>query len=345
MCLALELRFSGQSPIRFKNRLEGARMKLFFVISRLGLSVLLLAATMAGCARIERMEPVPARQIKVLIIDGVNNHDWKNTTKANKATLEATGRFKVDVSTSPSRRAPKEEWDAWRPNFSDYQVVVSNFNSGERTIWSEKMKSDFEKFVREGGGFVPMHAADNSSGDWKEYNEMIGMGGWGGREAGKSGYLLRLIDGKWQPSSPNEGLSGEHADMREFLVIHDQPSHPILKGLPTEWMHATDELYCALRGPAKNVEVLAHSYSLLTKENEPQLMIITYGRGKIFHIAMGHYNNKYAPFGEAVHCVGYQTVLARGTEYVATGKVTIGIPSSFPGKEKAVVIAPDKLIW
>lgn len=37
--------------------------------------------------------------------------------------------------------------------------------------------------------------------------------------------------------------------------------------------------------------------------------------------------------------------LARGTEYVATGKVTLGIPRFFPGKEKAVVIAPDKLEW
>ena len=89
-------------------------------------------------------------------------------------------------------------------------------------------------------------------------------------------------------TSPNEGPSGEHGRMREFLVIHDQPSHPILKGLPTEWMHATDELYSALRGPVKNVEVLAHSYSLYTEENEPVMMIITYGKGKIFHIPLGH---------------------------------------------------------
>jgi len=69
-----------------------------------------------------------ADQIKVLIIDGVNNHDWESTTRATKATLEQTGRFKVDVSTSPSKRASREEWEAWRPKFSDYQVVVSNFN-------------------------------------------------------------------------------------------------------------------------------------------------------------------------------------------------------------------------
>jgi type 1 glutamine amidotransferase len=292
-----------------------------------------------------------SNKIKVLIVDGVNNHDWKRTTIATKATLEQTGRFTVDICTSPSRNASKKEWNAWRPNFFDYQVVVSNFNDdcevdgGCEPLWSPGIRADFEKFVREGGGLVTIHAADNAFATWPAYNEMIGGGGWGGRKAGMSGSLLRMINGKWATTSPDKGLSGEHGRMREFLVIHDQPSHPILKGLPTEWKHATDELYSALRGPYKNVEVLAHSYSRYTKENEPQLMIITYGNGKIFHIALGHYNDEYPPFGEAVHCVGYQTVLARGTEYVATGKVTLSIPRFFPGKEKAVVIAPDKLEW
>ena len=290
---------------------------------------------------------IPGDQIKVLIIDGVNNHDWGMTTEATKTTLEQTGRFKVDVSTSPRKRAPKEEWNRYRPKFSNYQVVIGNFNNdceeedGCDPLWSPKTMADFERFVREGGGFVLIHGADNSWADWPEYNEMIGLGGWGGRKASKSGFLLRLIDGKWQPTSPNKGLSGEHGDEREFLVIHDKPSHPILKGLPTEWMHAKDELYSALRGPAKNIEVLAHSYSLYTKENEPMLFLITYGKGKVFHIPLGH----DGPGGGPLHCVGYQTVLARGTEYVATGKVTIGIPDSFPTKEKAVVIAPDKVKW
>jgi len=217
-----------------------------------------------------------ADQIKVLIIDGINNHDWRNTTKATKATLEQTGRFTVDVSTTPSRRAPTEEWNAWHPNFSDYQVVLSNYNDGGRTLWSSETKADFERFVREGGGFVPVHAADNSSADWVEYNEMIGIGGWGGRKAGKSGYLLRLIDGKWQGTSPDKGRSGDDEAVKDYLVIHDQPSHPILEGLPTEWMHAEDELYASLRGPVKNVEVLAHSWCRMTDANEPMMMIITY---------------------------------------------------------------------
>lgn len=289
--------------------------------------------------------------IRALIIDGVNNHDWENTTIATKATLESTGRFVVEVSTSPDRRASREEWEAWRPDLFANDVVISNFNEdceqegGCEPLWSADLMADFERYVREGGGYVPIHAADNHGADWPEYNEIIAVGGWGNRSAGKSGYLLRLIDGEWVPSSPNEGLSGEHGRQREFEVIHDQPDHPIVAGLPPVWMHAMDELYSALRGPAQNVEVLAHSFSLLTEENEPMLMLITYGEGKIFHIPMGHYNDEYEPHGGPVYCVGYQTVLARGAEYVATGEVTLGIPEGFPTAERSSSILPEELVW
>jgi type 1 glutamine amidotransferase len=205
--------------------------------------------------------------------------------------------------------------------------------------------ADFERYVAEGGGLVSIHAADNHGAGWPEYNQMIGLGGWGGRKAGVSGYLLRLIDGEWTATSPDEGISGEHGPQREFLVIHDEPNHPILAGLPTEWMHATDELYSGLRGPAENVEVLAHAFSLHTNENEPVYMLIPYGEGMVFHVALGHYDNAAEPSGVAVKCVGYQTILARGTEYVATGKVTLGMPAAFPSAEAASVVAPEELVW
>ena len=280
-----------------------------------------------------------ADKIKALIVDGVNNHNWQLTTAATKATLLKSGRFDVDVSTSPDKKASKEEWAKWKPEFSKYDVVVSNFNDGGKTLWSKPTQEAFEAFVKNGGGFVPVHAADNSSNDWPAYNEMIAVGGWGGRMAGVSGSLLRLEDGKWKASSPDEGKSGSHGPQRNYLVVHDQPEHPILKGLPKEWMHAKDELYNSLRGPAKNVEVLAHAESLQSKANEPMLMIISYGKGKVAHIPMGHYNK------EACECVGFQTLFARSTEYVATGKVTIAMPKNFPGKDTPVIVQPEELVW
>lgn len=322
------------------------------------IALILVCGCTAPQPRADREDPrraaTGAAQAKIpaLIIDGVNNHDWERTTEAVRTTLEQTGRFAVDVSTSPDRRAPREEWEAWRPAFSDYAVVVSNFNSDcERDngdcppYWSPDLRADFEAFVREGGGFVSVHAADNHAADWAEYNRMIAVGGWGGRRAGFSGSILRQRDGGWTATSPNEGLSGEHGDIRDFKVIHDQPDHPILAGLPTAWMHARDELYASLRGPAENVEVLAHAFSLVTSEPEPMLMLIRYGEGRVFHLPMGHYDDEFEPFGASLHCVGFQTVLARGTEYVATGSVTIPVPAAFPGPGKPSVVLPDRLEW
>src|SRR6201999_4510987 len=75
-----------------------------------------------------------SKKISVLIVDGMNNHDWERGTKLLKAILENSGLFTVEVSTSPTNKnAAPEEWAKWRPDFAKYQVVVNNFNGGYRT--------------------------------------------------------------------------------------------------------------------------------------------------------------------------------------------------------------------
>ena len=280
-----------------------------------------------------------ADKVKVLIIDGINNHNWKETTRATKGTLIASGRFSVDVSTSPGKKDGADAWNAWNPEFSKYDVVLSNLNDGGKTRFSETTKKNLVNFVKEGGGFVVVHAADNSCGDWPEYNEMIAVGGWGGRKPKTHGSLLRMTDGKWQADPAPKGKSGSHGPQHEFVVTHHEADHPILKGLPVKWMHGKDELYNSLRGPCKNVTVLASAVSKQTKVAEPMMMIIEFGKGKVFHTPMGHYGPA------SVHCVGFQTILARGTEFVATGKVTIPVPKAFPTETKSSVIEPDKVEW
>ena len=112
--------------------------------------------------------------LEALIIDGQNNHNWKATTPLLKKHLEDSGLFTVDVATTPA----SGDLSGFRPKFSDYKVIVSNYNGA---AWPEETRSDFEQYMRDGGGLVVVHAADNSFPDWKSYNEMIGVGGWGGR--------------------------------------------------------------------------------------------------------------------------------------------------------------------
>ncbi len=260
---------------------------------------------------------VAADKIKVLIVDGQNNHDWRTITPLLKTIIEESGIFTVQVDTAPGKGV-----ENWQPKFSDYAVVVSNYN-GE--LWSPSTQEAFEKFVSGGGGFVSVHAADNAFPESKAYNEMIGVGGWGGRSE-KSGPYLRWRQNTWT-TDPTPGRGGSHGSQHEFLLQNRAPEHPIMAGLPAAFLHRRDELYDRLRGPAKNVAVLASAMSPKEKggsgEEEPLLMAIPFGQGRVFHSALGH-------GVEAVKCVAFAVTLQRGIEWAATGKVTMKVPAEFP---------------
>jgi hypothetical protein len=272
------------------------------------------------------------KKIRVAIIDGQNNHNWKATTPILKQALESSGRYTVDVQTSP-QAPPKEDKDGaktaaaahanWSFDLDKYDVIVSNYNG---KAWPEKLNMGLEERLREGKiGLVIVHAANNAFGGWKEYDLMIGMG-WRGANYGKR---LKLDDkgNKILVEAGADGGSG-HRYSGEFQVIVRDTEHPITKGMPREWMHARDELYDNMRGPIENVHLLATAYSKGTMAHEPMIWTVAYGKGRVFHTPMGHDVN-------AMRCVGFQATLNRGTEWAATGKVTLPIPKEFPAPEKS----------
>ena len=256
--------------------------------------------------------------MKALIVDGQNNHAvWPTTTKMMKAYLEQTKLFAVDVATA----APEGTDPDFKPEFSKYDVVVSNFGHGAAP-WPKGTQAAFEEFVSGGGGFVVVHAADNSFPEWPAYNEMIGLGGWGGRNEVSGPYVYFNGEGDLVRDT-SKGTGGNHGAQWEFPVVVRDREHPITKGMPVEWLHAQDELYNQLRGPAQNMEILATAESQVTHRHEPMMFTIRYGKGRVFHTPMGH-----AVYSQ--ECVGFITTLQRGTEWAATGKVTVAIPDDFP---------------
>ncbi|MEM7785552.1 MAG: ThuA domain-containing protein, partial [Planctomycetota bacterium] len=124
-----------------------------------------------------------------------------------------------------------------------------------------------------------------------------------------------------------KGGGGGHGPQHEFGIVVRDDDHPITKGLPTEFLHGRDELYERLRGPAVNMKVLATAFAAPDKRgsgrHEPMLMAIDYGQGRIFHSTLGHADY-------SMECVGFITTFLRGTEWAATGKVTIPVPDDFP---------------
>lgn len=288
-------------------------------------------------------------QIKVLIVDGQNNHEvWPKSTIMMKQFLEESGLFEVsiyrskytwkanreeaylalaDFGETTNLENPKED-PSFSPKFKKYDVVVSNFG-WMAAEWPKKTKLAFEKYMKSGGGFVSVHAADNSFPKWKAYNEMIGIGGWGDRNESDGPYVYYTNEGKLVKDT-TAGTCGAHGPQHELLITTRNSDHPITKGMPAQWFTTKDECYAKLRGPANNMTILAtakdQSGKAPTDRHEPMLMVINYDKGRIFHSTLGHDSYSF-------ESVGFLVSFLRGVEWAATGSVTQAIPDDFPTAE------------
>ena len=274
--------------------------------------------------------------MRALLLNGQSHHGWKASSPLVKQLLEQTDLFSVDVATRPPRGS---DMGSFRPNFAAYDLLILD-DGGEP--WAEETNAAFVEYVKSGGGVALFHHSCQLFPDWKEFNEIMGLGGWGGRDE-TAGPCLRWRDGKVvRDTTP--GSAGGCLDQRSYQVIIRDRTHPITKGLPEKWMHAKDELYFNLRGPAKNLNLLATAYvdpglgthSSTAKhgsgEHEPALFTVDYGKGRCFHTTLGHVDGG-APEGYrpiAMECVGFIVTFQRGCEWAATGYVTQKVPEDFP---------------
>jgi len=270
-----------------------------------------------GVAGGQECEPDASPAVRVLILSGQNNHDWKTTTPKLKAILEETGRFKVDVSETPGLLTAS--------SLKPYDVLLSNWNSfglgPDAENWPEETKLAYVDFVRRGKGHVVVHAGSASFPDWEEY-------------------------GRLTLATFKAGQTG-HGPRHKFSVRIENVDHPVTAGLDP--FEIDDELWNR-PGLAKGVTVLASSFSAPDTEGtgqwEPTALVGRFDRGRCFTLLLGH-------DVEAMENPGFQALFRRGVEWAATGRVADrakpASPSAWRWEEQAgkslALLGPNGIIW
>lgn len=243
-------------------------------------------------------------KLQALIITGQNGHDWRGVEAPLRKALEDTGRFEVRI-TEEFRGAGPE-------TLAPYDVVILNYYGARRPElrWGERADTALLNFVRSGKGIVIYHFSVAAFEGWEDFEKMCG--------------------GNWRPGF------GHHSAAHDFTVEIKDPDHPITKGLKKSFVQPNDELYANLKWqPSGTYQVLATAYddhALYGGKarqptpgpglNQPMLWTTGFGQGRVFVDALGH----DAP---AVSTPAFVVTFTRGTEWAATGQVTLPIPPEF----------------
>jgi type 1 glutamine amidotransferase len=233
--------------------------------------------------------------IKVLLISGKNNHEWQKTSPAFRQILEEKEFFKVDITERPDTLNASV--------LKNYQVIASNWNAFPESArqWGEVAEKAIVDFVNRGGGFVLFHSASAAHYDWPEYQQMVGA--------------------TW-------GKNTHHGQISPFEVKIQITKHPVTKGMSN--FVITDELWVEMDQQPGN-EVLCSAFAPSSNKgrdrDEPVLICRNQGKGRCFYLVLGH-------DVAAMQNLGWKTLMQRGTEWAATGKVTIPIPDELRANAK-----------
>jgi uncharacterized protein len=248
----------------------------------------LIAATTLLASLSQAAEP----KLRVLVLSGNNNHNWRETTPVIRTVLEQSGRFAVDVTVDVPNLKP----DAFAP----YAAILSNYNDfGSKTpvAWSPETKQAFLDHLAKGNGFLALHAGSSVFYDWPEFQN-YSCGSWGKRTS--------------------------HGRIHVSEITFGGEASPITTGLKPFWIR--DEFWHDVPvapGAKSHASVTPDPKSGGSGKPEPILFTTTIHGGRGCGYFLGH-------DATTMKNTAWQTLLQRAAEWVATGKATIEPAKDWP---------------
>jgi len=262
-------------------------------------------------------------KLNVLLITGkvTIEHDYREINQYLRTLLESTGRFDVRIT---------EEFDGCtETTLKPYDVILLNYDGrdfptdAEYKRWSPVTEKAFFDFVKAGKGLVIFHSSAWIDEDLpEEYKKLWGL------------YLTTPSGGRKNPKD-------------DFTMHIESDAHPITQGIAKSCSIVGDDFFAGvIEHPDSNVTVLATVYDdvenyrvpyfppphhpvvipegklenmIGVNTDQPVFWTNTYGKGRVFGTTLGHGI-------ETLRRVPFLTMLCRGTEWAATGAVTLAPP-------------------
>ena len=201
-------------------------------------------------------------KVRVLLLSGANNHDFKTTTPALRKLLDESGRFSVTVTDEVDKLTPL--------SLKDQDLILSNWNTfttraaPPRPVkWNDDMRKAFVDFVSSGKGHLGIHAGTASFYDWPEYHQAV----LGTFKIGQT----------------------SHGKQHAFEVRFASVDHPVSRGLKN--FTTTDELWHNTQFQP-GVTVLASAFSSRESggsgKDEPVAVAAEVGKGRSVFLVLGH---------------------------------------------------------
>jgi type 1 glutamine amidotransferase len=260
------------------------------------------------------------KRLKVLIISGRNSyeHDWTGVNNLLRTLMHDSKRFDVRVT---------EDFDhGTLAMLKGYDVVLLNYSSrwnyadATQQVWSEDAFRALYQYVREGGGLVAYHSSFTWGRDIPEYKRLIGaaMEPGSSRRAPPGAFPVQLVD-REHPITRG---------MREFVWTYNDDMYTNMSFASDAKIHilatardaaaSYDPKLTGPNPPAAYTPAKLRAMKGIDADH-PQVWTADYGKGRVFSITLGHDE-------VSLHFQPLQTLILRGTEWAATGAVTLPVP-------------------